>query len=111
MDYKKRYRKQREKNKSLMDRIEDLKSEISELNVERYTSIERVQNLVNELEDIRQEFLLVIKDLDRCKENYIMIRKMVVQNKKMAMFNLKIADFYLDIKYKLMTLFRRKKYR
>lgn len=111
MDYKKRYRKQREKNKSLMDRIEDLKLEISSMNIEKEMSIERVQNLVNELEDIRQEFLLVIKDLERCKENYIMIRKMIIQNKKIAMWNLKIADLYLDIKYKLRNLFRVKKYK
>lgn len=111
MDYKKRYRKQREKNKSLMDRIEDLKSEISDLSVEREASIERVQDLVNELEDIRQEFLFVINELDRCKENYIMIRKIVIQNKKIAMFGLKLADIYLDIKYKIMNLFRIRKYR
>ena len=32
MNYKKKYKRQRERNKSLMDRIDDLKLELSEMN-------------------------------------------------------------------------------
>ena len=109
MDYKKKYKKQKEKNKSLMDRIEELKLDIAELSIEREASIERVQELVDELEDIRLEFLLVINELDRCKESYIMIKKMIIQNKKIAILGFNIVDGYLEFKYKLKNLFKRKR--
>ena len=100
MNYKKKYKRQRERNKSLMDRIDDLKLEISEMNNTKSESMERIQNLIDELETIRQEFLLVMDDLDRCKENYNMLRKLIVQNKRIMIFGLKITDLYLNIKNK-----------
>ena len=39
MNYKKKYKRQRERNKSLMDRIDDLKLEISEMNNTKSESI------------------------------------------------------------------------
>ena len=101
MNYKKKYKRQRERNKSLMDRIDDLKLEISEMNNTKSESMERIQNLIDELETIRQEFLLVMDALDRCKENYNMLRKLIVQNKRIMIFGLKITDLYLNIKNKL----------
>ena len=100
MNYKKKYKRQRERNKSLMDRIDDLKLEISEMNNTKSESMERIQNLIDELETIRQEFLLVMEDLDRCKANYNMLRKLIVQNKRIMIFGLKITDLYLNIKDK-----------
>ena len=52
MNYKKKYKRQRERNKSLMDRIDDLKLEISEMNNTKSESMERIQNLIDELETI-----------------------------------------------------------
>ena len=40
MNYKKKYKRQRERNKSLMDRIDDLKLEISEMNNTKSESME-----------------------------------------------------------------------
>lgn len=111
MNYKKKYKRQRERNKSLMDRIDDLKLEISEMNNTKSESMERIQNLIDELETIRQEFLLVMDDLDRCKENYNMLRELIVQNKRIMIFGLKITDLYLNIKDKFRNIFRVRKYR
>ena len=111
MNYKKKYKRQRERNKSLMDRIDDLKLEISEMNNTKSESMERIQNLIDELETIRQEFLLVMDALDRCKENYNMLRKLIVQNKRIMIFGLKITDLYLNIKDKFRNIFRVRKYR
>ena len=111
MNYKKKYKRQRERNKSLMDRIDDLKLEISEMNNTKSESMERIQNLIDELETIRQECLLVMEDLDRCKENYNMLRKLIVQNKRIMIFGLKITDLYLNIKDKFRNIFRVRKYR
>ena len=111
MNYKKKYKRQRERNKSLMDRIDDLKLEISEMNNTKSESMERIQNLIDELETIRQEFLFVMEDLDRCKENYNMLRKLIVQNKRIMIFGLKITDLYLNIKDKFRNIFRVRKYR
>ena len=111
MNYKKKYKRQRERNKSLMDRIDDLKLEISEMNNTKSESMERIQNLIDELETIRQEFLLVMEDLDRSKENYNTLRKLIVQNKRIMIFGLKITDLYLNIKDKFRNIFRVRKYR
>ena len=52
-----------------------------------------------------------MKDLDRCKENYNMLRKLIVQNKRIMIFGLKITDLYLNIKDKFRNIFRVRKYR
>lgn len=107
MSYKERYKKQKERNKSLIDRIDDLKLQLSSYNTTKTESMERVQSLIDELEYIKNEYIGVIQDLKRCRENYIMLRKVIVQNKKFMIFGLKITDLYLDIKDK----FRFKKYK
>ena len=107
MSYKERYKKQKKRNKSLIDRIDDLKLQLSSYNTTKTESMERVQSLIDELEYIKNEYIGVIQDLKRCRENYIMLRKVIVQNKKFMIFGLKITDLYLDIKDK----FRFKKYK
>ena len=107
MSYKERYKKQKKRNKSLIDRIDDLKLQLSSYNTTKTESMERVQSLIDELEYIKNEYISIMQDLKRCRENYIMLRKVIVQNKKFMIFGLKITDLYLDIKDK----FRFKKYK
>lgn len=107
MSYKERYKKQKKRNKSLIDRIDDLKLQLSSYNTTKTESMERVQSLIDELEYIKKEYINVIQDLKRCREDYIMLRKVIVQNKKIMIFGLKITDLYLNIKDK----FRLRKYK
>ena len=107
MSYKERYKKQKERNKTLIDRIDDLKLQLSSYNTTKTESMERVQSLIDELEYIKNEYISVIQDLKRCREDYIMLRKVIVQNKKIMIFGLKITDLYLNIKDK----FRLRKYK
>ena len=68
MNYKKRYKRQKNRNKILVDRIEDLKSEILNMKNTQSDSMDEVYDMVKELDDIRLEFLSVIRDLERCKD-------------------------------------------
>lgn len=111
MDYKKRYKKAREKNKTLVDKIEDLKDEISNLKDAQGESYKYTEHLINELEDIRYEFIRVVDDLNRCKDDYIVLRNMILREKKMALFRLKISSKLIDIKYKLISIFNFRKYK
>ena len=63
------------------------------------------------VEKYRDTECIVMEDLDRCKENYNMLRKLIVQNKRIIIFGLKITDLYLNIKDKFRNIFRVRKYR
>ena len=106
MDYKKKYKEAKQRNKSLMDKIEDLKFEISNMKNSQEEIDEYSNYLINELEDIRHSFLHVISELHRCKEEYAIIKKILLREKKSAMFRLKVSNIALDIKYKLRSIFR-----
>ena len=84
MNYKKRYYKLKGKNKNLSDKIENLykqaqidiknnKLEISSMKSTQSKSVDEINSLVNELEEIRLEFLSVIRDLEKCKELYTIL--------------------------------------
>ena len=60
MNYKKRYYKLKGKNENLSDKIENLKLEISSMKSTQSKSVDEINSLVNELEEIRLEFLSII---------------------------------------------------
>ena len=101
MNYKKSYYKLKGKNKNLSDKIENLKLEISSMKSTQSKSVDEINSLVNELEEIRLEFLSVIRDLEKCKELYTILRKMYMRDKKLSMLYMRIVDKYYDIKYKI----------
>lgn len=101
MNYKKRYYKLKDKNENLSDKIENLKLEISSMKSTQSKSVDEINSLVNELEEIRLEFLSVIRDLEKCKELYTILRKMYMRDKKLSMLYMRIVDKYYDIKYKI----------
>ena len=111
MNYKKRYYKLKGKNENLSDKIENLKLEISSMKSTQSKSVDEINSLVNELEEIRLEFLSVIRDLERCKDLYKILRNMYIRKKKLSLFFMKITDVCLNIKYKIIDTFKYRKYK
>ena len=111
MDYKKIYRQTKEKNRTLLDKIEDLKDEISNLKDAQGESYEYTEHLINELEDMRHDFIRVLDDLNKCKDEYIILRNMILKDKKIALFRLKISTALIGIKYKIINVFNFRKYK
>ena len=111
MNYKKRYKRQKNRNKILVDRIEDLKSDILNMKNTQSDSMDEVYDMIKELDDIRLEFLSVIRDLERCKDLYKILRNMYIRKKKLSLFFMKITDVCLNIKYKIIDTFKYRKYK
>lgn len=109
MDYKKKYKEAKLRNKSLVERIEGLKTEIADMKNYQEELDDYSNCLIDELEDMRYSFLCVIDELNKCKEEYNAIKKILLKEKKSAMLKLKISNMIIDIKYKIYTIFKRKK--
>lgn len=106
MDYKKKYREIKRENKSLMDRIEDLKFEISNMKNSQEKLDDYSNHLIYELEGMRRNFLDVLNELHKCREEYNILRKILIQEKRFMILKLKISNTLVDIKYKLRSIFR-----
>lgn len=111
MNYKKRYKRQKDKNKILVDRIEDLKDEILNMKNIQSDSMDEVYEMIKELDDIRLEFLSIIRDLERCKDLYKILRNMYIREKKLSLFFMKVTDIFLNVKYKIIDIFKYRKYK
>lgn len=101
MDYKIKYKEQRKKNKILVDKINVLSTEIKDLKSKDGTANEQIDELVSELEEIREEFLLIVNEINIYKENYAKFKDYIVFNKKVRLFGVNLVSKLLDIRYEI----------
>ena len=101
MDYKIKYKEQRKKNKILVDKINALSTEIKDLKSKDGTANEQIDELVSELEEIREEFLLIVNEINIYKENYAKFKDYIVFNKKVRLFGVNLVSKLLDIRYEI----------
>ena len=88
-----------------------MKDEILNMKNIQSDSMDEVYEMIKELDDIRLEFLSIIRDLERCKDLYKILRNMYIREKKLSLFFMKVTDVFLNVKYKIIDIFKYRKYK